>query len=163
MKKILIILVLLLLVSCNNNNRQENSNNERYTYLIELINEHEEFLSDSTYFDIAVEMAKISDGYRYYVTVDNPRLAMYDVELLAIEKNVDYSSRMAANIGIFEDTQYNIVPNQANPSKGYVKGVVASGVTNLPNTTLYIFVQFKNADYTTNHVEYFKIDVSYEG
>ena len=113
------------------------------------------------YFDIAVEMAKIESGYRYYITVDNPRIAMYDIELLAIEKDVDYMNNMAANVGIFEETQYNMVPNQANSEMGYVKGVVASGVTNNPQTTLYVFVQFKNSDYSLSHSEFIRLDANY--
>lgn len=164
MKKILIILLLLIsLTSCQEIGREEANPNDRYIYLIEMINEHDGFSASSQYFDLSCEMSKIEGGYRYYITVDNPRLAMYDVELLAIEKGVDYLSRMAANVGIFESTQYNIVPNQSNPAKGYVKGIVASGVSDKPETTLYIFVQFKNKDYTNTHSEFFRIDVGVDG
>ena len=69
----------------------------------------------------------------------------------------------AANVGIFADKQYHLIPNQSNPDKGYMKGIVASGVSRNAETTLYIFVQFKNADYSAIHSEYFRLDVSYEG
>jgi len=164
MKKILIVLSLLfMLTACHDAGRQMANPEERYLYIIDMIKEHEVFTTSSNYFDIACEMAKIEGAYRYYITVDNPHLAMFDVELLAIEDDVDYLSTMAANVGIFENSEYNIVPNQSNPSQGYVKGVVASAITNKPETTLYIFVQFKNSDYSVTHSEYFKIDVKYEG
>lgn len=164
MKKFLIVFsIILILTGCQDAGRSMANPNERYSYIIDMIKEHEVFVTSSNYFDIACEMAKIDDGYRYYITVDNPRLAMFDVEMLAIEDNVDYLNTMAANVGIFEDSEYNIVPNQSNPSKGYVKGVVASAITKKPSTTLYIFVQFKNSDYSTTYSEYFKIDVKYEG
>ena len=164
MKKVLIVLsILFVLCGCQDAGRQMANPNERYLYIIDMIKEHEVFASSSNFFDIACEMAKIEGAYRYYITVDNPRLAMFDVELLAIEDNVDYLSTMAANVGIFEDSEYNIVPNQSNPDAGYYKGVVASAITNKPETTLYIFVQFKNSDYSVTHSEYFKIDVKYKG
>ena len=163
-KKIITVLsALILLCSCGEIGRKKADPNERYVLMVETLQEHELFAEESGYFDIGADMAKIDGGYRYYITIDNPRLAMYDVELLAIEKGVNYFSNMAANVGIFEDTKYHMIPNQSNPKKGYVKGIVASGVSSSPETTLYIFVQFKNADHTTAHSEYIKLDVSYEG
>jgi hypothetical protein len=162
MKKLLIVLCLLLcLCGCEEDGKQMANPDDRYLYIIEMINEHENFQEVSNYFDIGTEMAKIENGYRYYITVDNPRIAMYDIELLAIEEGVDYMNNMAANVGIFEETQYNMVPNQANSEMGYVKGVVASGVTNNPQTTLYVFVQFKNSDYSLSHSEFIRLDANY--
>ena len=162
MKKILLIILLLFtMCACSDDGKQKADPDERYMYIIEMISEHETFQDSSNYFDIAVEMAKISDGYRYYITIDNPRIAMYDIELLAIEKSVDYRTQMAANVGIFEEKEYHMVPNQSNPDQGYVKGIVASGVSKNPMTTLFIFVQFKNSDFSAVRSEYFKLDVSY--
>ena len=87
---------------------------------------------------------------------------MYDIEMLVIEKDVDYRNNMAANVGIFEEKEYNMVPNQANIDQGFVKGIVVSGISVKPQTTLYIFVQFKNADYSITRSEYFRLDVTYE-
>ncbi len=163
MKKLLLIICLLIsLCACQEDGKQLANPDDRYMYLIEMIREHESFQTSSDYFDIAVEMAKIENGYRYYITIDNPRIAMYDIEMLAIEKDVDYRSNMAANVGIFEEKEYNMVPNQANIDQGFVKGIVVSGISVKPQTTLYIFVQFKNADYSITRSEYFRLDVAYE-
>ena len=158
----MVICILLCLCGCQEDGKQKADPDERYMYIIEMISEHESFQETSNYFDIAVEMAKIENGYRYYITIDNPRIAMYDIELLAIEKNVDYRTNMAANVGIFEEKEYHMVPNQSNPEKGFFKGIVASGISRDPSTTLYIFVQFKNSDFSAVRSEYFKLDVSYE-
>ena len=163
-KKIITVLFLLIvLYSCGEVGRQKADPNERYIYMIETLQEHELFADTSSYFDISADMAKIEGGYRYYITIDNPRQAMYDVELLAIERGVNYLNNMAANVGIFEETEYNMIPNQSNPEKGYVKGIVASGTSAYPETMLYVFVQFKNADHTIAHHEYYRLDVKYEG
>lgn len=154
---------MFFLCACQEAGRQEANPDDRYAYIIDMIKEHEVFVDTSNYFDISTDMAMIDGGYRFYITVDNPRIAMYDVELLAIEDDVDYMKTMAANVGIFEDREYNLIPNQSNPKQNYMKGIVASAVTSKPETTLYIFVQFKNADYSIVRSEYFKIDVKYEG
>lgn len=164
MKKLSVLLItLLVLCGCQEIGTQDIDPNQRYFALIENIKEHEAFVSSSNYYDIEVEMAQIDGGYRYYVTIDNPRVALYDVEALAIEPEVDYTNTMAANIGIFEDSEYSMIPNQKNPDKGYVSGLVMSGTTNNPETTLYVYVSFKNDDYSTLKTEYFKLDVKYEG
>ena len=162
MKKLLItLLIMVLLSSCSQTGKEVIDPNERYIYIVNLLEEHESYNFSSMYFDIEGEMAKIDEGYRYYITIDNPSIAMYDIELLAIEKDVDYLTNMAPNIGIFEDTQYNMVPNQTDISNGYMKGIVASGLSSSPKTTLYVFVQFKNQDFSNVHTEYIKLNIEY--
>jgi len=164
MRKILIVfLVSLILCGCSEIGKQDVDPNQRYYALIETIKERDSFLDVSNYYDLSVEMAKIDDGYRYYVTIDNPRAALYDVEAMAIEKDVDYTDKMAANVGVFEDSVYSMIPNQKNPDKGYVTGLVMSGVCESEEITLYIYISFKNEDYSVIHNEYFKVDVTYEG
>lgn len=166
MKKIICLLTLFISLSgCTSilpsANKKTANPDERYKDLIEIISEHDNFLNASNNFNIDVEMSKISDGYRFYVTVDEARNAMYDIEAIAIEDGVDYASTMAANIGIFDEKEYNMVPYQSNPSKGFVKGVVMSGLTQNKETTLYILIQWKKEDRTTTNREIFKLDVAY--
>lgn len=163
MKKFLsILLVLLCLVGCDSLSKKSVDIDQHYLSVIDAIKQHEVFSDSSNYFDITTEMAKIDGGYRFYVTIDNPRVAMYDIEAVAIENDVDYRSNMAANIGIFEDTVYCMVPNQKNTEKGYVTGMVVSGVSEHSATTLYVYVSFKNEDYSEVYSDYLKFDVSYQ-
>ena len=164
MKKLLVLLLTILcLCGCQEIATENVDPDQRYFDMINTIKEHEVFINTSNYYDVSVEMAKIDEGYRYYVTIDNARIALYDIEAIAIEQDVDYSNTMAANIGIFEEKEYSMIPNQKNPEKGFVSGLVMSGVSKLPETTLYIYVSFKNADYSEIKTEYFKLDVKYEG
>ena len=163
MKKIIVLLALLIsLCACSQDpGKAVVDSKQRYMDMIEIIEGNDTFLSESKYYNVSVDMAKINDGYRFYVTIDNAQIALYDIEAMAIEKGVDYTSTMAANIGIFEDTQYNMIPYQSNPDEGFVKGVVMSGVTKNPSTTLYILVQYKSSDLSSQSREIFKLDVSY--
>lgn len=162
MKKILILLLLFLCVcACDKIGEKKVDSNQKYTNIIENIQEHEHFSDSSNYFDISAEMASIDGAYRFYVTIDNPKSALYDVEAIAIEKGKDYKTNMAANVGIFEDEEYAMIPNQTNPQKGYVAGLVISGVTENPETTLYINVSFKNKDHSSINSSYIKLDVKY--
>lgn len=164
MKKIFIIFLILITVcGCSDIGKENIDPNQRYYSLIDSINEHDSFSGFSNYYDIKAEMAKINEGYRYYITIDQPKCALYDIEALAIERNVDYSANMAANIGIFDEKEYSMIPNQKNTDKGFVSGVVFSGISQQPITSLYVYVSFKNSDYSNVYNEYLKLDVAYEG
>ena len=163
LNKIIIIFLIFILCGCNIINNDNEEPNSRYVYLIEMLKEHSSYESSSDYFDIDVEIATINDGYRYYVIIDKPTLAMYDIEMMAIEPDKDYTETMAANIGIFDEKEYNMIPNQSNSEAGFVKGLVASGTTDKSEITLHVYVQFKNADFTNVHNEFIEISGKYEG
>ena len=163
MKKILILLLVFCLCGCQNNVTQEESSSERYLDMISLIKNNEVFLDRSAYFDVEIEVAKIDEGYRYYVIVDNPVIASYDVEVMAIEMGVDYSKQMAATIGIFDETEYSLIPNQSNPDKGFMEGLIASGMSDRDSVTLYILIQWKSKDMSVTYREYLKLQGSYLG
>lgn len=160
MKKIFIVtLLLLVLTACKEDNAIDTSANERYTDMIAQLQARDDFKETSEYFDIAADITPINDGYRYYVTIDNAKVAMYEIEAIAIEKDVDYSNVMAANIGLFENMEYSIVPGQVYTANGYVKGINISGTTTNANPTLYVAVIWHNKDLSITHREYFKLEV----
>lgn len=166
MKKIcLIIVLMMMLCGCNvlENKTESLDSHDRYLNFIEIIKQNESYVTKSDNFDLSAEMARIENGYRYYVTIDNAKTAMYDIEAIAIEKDVNYEQNMAANIGIFEESKYNMIPNQSNPEDGFVKGLVMSGISEKDSTTLYVLVQWKRSDLSTTYREIFKLDVSFMG
>lgn len=161
MKKIIVfsLVLLLILCGCKSEDTINDSANQRYTSLIDQLNDRTDFKDGSEYFDIDGEIAAINDGYRFYVTIDNPKKAMYGIQAIAIEKGVDYSNIMAANIGLFEDSEYNMIPGQVNSSKNFVKGVTISGTSMVENPTLYIAISWHNKDLSVSYHEYIKIDL----
>lgn len=144
MKKIIILIVSLLLLTGCNTKPEEDVNKEKYLNLVDTITNHDQslFNSSSNYFDITYELTKVSEGYRYFITIDKPKNAMYGVEVVACEKGVNYTLNMAANAGIFEDNEYNMLPGQALADKGYVSGITISGLTSIENPTIYLLVQW---------------------
>ena len=161
MKKFLVVIVSLLLLCGCEIKKQTNSNDDKYLNLIETLNDRTTFLESSEFFDITTDIAKTNDAYRYYVIIDNPKNAMYDVEAVAVERGVNYTLNMAANIGVFEEMDYNLLPGQANPSKGYVSGLSISGVSSTPNPTLYLVVQWYSSKQDI-HQEFYQLEVNFE-
>lgn len=164
MKKIIsIIFILFMLSACINTSGKEKSDQERYLDMISLIEDNETFATSSNYFNIYAETSTGNEGYRFYVFIDTPRVAMYDVEVMAIEKGKDYKNTMAANLGILEETEYSFIPNQTNPNKGYYKGASISALTDRENPTLYVLVQWKNRDLSKLYREYIVLESTIQG
>lgn len=153
MKKIIVVILLLLLVACSDGVIDKNTN-EKYLDMVAQLQEHNDFLNKSEFFDVSYDISKINGAYRFYVIIDNVKTAMYDVVAVAVEKDVDYSNHMAANIGIFEENMYSLVPNQYNAEKGYMKGISISGISEKANPTIYLLVEWKNKDMSITHREY---------
>lgn len=141
MKKILsTVFVLFLLVGCKTNT--STNNDEKYFNLLDTLINRTSFVTESSFYTISTDISKTSEGYRYYVTFDNPKNAMYDVTIIAVEEGVDYNVNMAPNVGIFEEKNFNLVPFQANPDKGYVSGLTISGVSSSEGVWLRCLVQW---------------------
>lgn len=157
-KKIIsILLVVFLLSACSNDSTINKSASERYNSMIEQLSSRTDFKSSSEYFDISFDIASIENGYRFYISIDEPKVAMYNIEAIAIEANVDYSNTMAANIGLFEDEKYSLIPNQSYVDKGFVKGVNISGTSENANPTLYVLVVWSNKDLSVTKREFIKV------
>jgi len=160
MKKILIcLLTLFILVGCDlKKDETSESKNEKYFDYCDLLSHRATFNSKSELFNISSELSKIdTGGYRYFIVIDDAKTAMYNIEAIALVKDSDYKTNMAANIGIFEDKKYSIIPNQVNVADDFVKGVTISGLTDQSDCVIYLLVQWTNKDMTITNREFVSI------
>lgn len=164
-KSLLIAMLVLLLVGCGSNAESDDKIKlENYAYIYQTITDNDTFNSVSNYYDMQVVVTKIADDeYRYDIIIDNPKIAMYDIKMMAIENNIDYSmaDKMMPSIGIFDDEEYNMVPYQINVDLGYVKGIVISGVTGNPIVNLKIRITWKDYTQVIETKEYYNVTVDY--
>ena len=112
-------------------------------------------------FDLRWEIAKTDEGYRYYVFIDNPRSALYNIKAIAVEDNSDYTKNMAANIGIFETKRYNMIPNQSKVEDGYVSGISISGISSNSQINLRVLVQWENKDASVINRDCYILELEY--
>ena len=168
MKKILVsILCLALMCGCQSNRIDINEERAQvYASYITAIQDNENFLSESNYFSIRTAMNKISDDeYRWDVIVDSPVVAMYEIQILAVERNVIGTLRddkIMPSVGILEDEVYNMIPNQVALDKGYVEGFTLSGITDLPEITIEVLVVWTGFAKLAQNREYFYLEAKYE-
>ncbi|QIK70421.1 hypothetical protein G7062_08960 [Erysipelothrix sp. HDW6C] len=122
MKKLILSLTLILLITgCSFGDRSlANERAKRYETNWESILDTEKFATKSNYFDVHTEISQSGDIYNYEITIDNPQIAMYEVEVIVIENNAPFTTeKMMPSAGIFEG-QYTMIPNQSRLEKGFV-------------------------------------------
>ena len=153
--------MMFILCGCGFEVTKDVSVDSRYEDMIELLETNEKFEESSNFYDVSYDIVQIENGYRYYIYIDNPRVALYNVQVLAIEDGVDYSRYMAANVGIFEDVKYHLVPNQTNVDKGYVKGLMISGVTEKSELEMKIMVCWSDRVSSSLQREYIQMHMNY--
>ena len=169
MKKLLIVLFMFLLTGCNFNKDVIDEEYLKYQTIENNIIEKNEFKYASQYYDVEIEMSKIENNtYRYYLTILNPRVAMYDIVIAAKDvKDFNTDEIMMPSKGIFDELQYNIIPDQYNPEKGYVEGIVLSGLKTfnegeVPYIDLKLYVNWKNKDHSIETTEYLQAEYTFK-
>ena len=166
MRKILIMIIFVVFLGgcASKSDSIDKIKLENYAYIYQTITDNDTFNAVANYYDLQVVMAKISDQqYRYDIIIDNPKIAMYDIKIMAVENNVDFSlaDEMMPSIGIFDDEEFNMVPYQINKDLGYVKGLVISGLTDKPIVNLKIRIVWKDYSKVEETKEYFNITIDY--
>lgn len=167
MRKLCCLLLCIgLLAGC----RSTSSSNElmmaAYEGYYQSVEDSERFQTGSDYYQIYGEMSKIGDGsYRYYVFLDEPQIAMYDVVMLAVENDIPFeeATTMMPSIGIFEKTEYSLIPNQARSAAGYVKGLVISGESQEDSIDLKLLVEWRDKTKKNSYREYLAFTLTPDG
>ncbi len=164
-KLLLMVMMIVFLVGCANNNESiDKLKLENYAYIYQTITDNDTFDTVADHFDMQVVMSLIGDNeYRYDIIIDNPQVAMYDIKMMAVENNIDYSlaDKMMPSIGIFDDEEYNMVPYQVETDLGFVKGMIISGTTNAPVINLKIRITWKDYTKVEETKNYFNLTVDY--
>lgn len=148
MKKLFFLMIcsLLMFSGCSKKSDYSNDKLSMYSSYYSAVLQNTHFEEYSRHFDLSFEVSENEQGgYYYYVSVDNPQIAMYDVEMIVLEGLEDYDeNNMMPSFGIFDEQEYNMLPYQYNSEKGYVKGFVASGDMDSLQSHLYVMVTWKD-------------------
>lgn len=162
-KTIISILALLMLVGCFDSQRVQEEQLIRYeTYWTLMLNETQ-FQSSSRNFNIEVDIDKVDNFYEYYVVIDEPKVAMYDIEIMVIENRelFDAFDRMLPSVGIF-DEPFNMVPNQVRRDINYREGAaLVRQEMDEPQVTIQVMVMWKNYTRLDSFREMFEFELDY--
>ena len=166
MRKLLCLLLLIgLTAGCKASAKVSEQMMASYEGYYLSVQDNERFQNGSDYYRISGEISQIADGsYRYYIFLDSPQIAMYDVVMLAVEDDIPFDSaeKMMPSIGVFEKKDYSLVPFQTRVTAGYVKGLVISGECDQPSVNLKLMVEWRDQSRKNSVREYlaFTLDSS---
>lgn len=163
--KIMLVALLLLVSACSKStNVVEEQNLARYKAYYALIFDNDRFIREPQHFDLDVVFSEIEGQYRYDIIVDNPRIAMYDVEIMVVEDDLGFQAtrRMMPSFGIFESNKNNMIPNQVDSENGYVKGMIVSGMLDKKVVELKIMVGWRDYSKLNSHREFFIRNLDYD-
>lgn len=154
MKRLMLLLMVLSLTACTTNDRDAIASEHYKALYSELLNKLDT-ASASVYFSLEATLSALDGArYRYDVFIDEPQIAMYDIEILVIvdDGSLVISETMMPSVGVFDEKAYHMLPYQVHPEKGFVKGFGLNGITDQPTVKLKILVSWKDV----NRIETFK-------
>ncbi|NLA78811.1 MAG: hypothetical protein GX845_04600 [Erysipelothrix sp.] len=164
-RKILVIIMLVVLSACARGSKVvEEENLERYKAYYSFIFDNDRFIREPQHYELDIVFTKMNSQYRYDIIIDQPIIAMYDIEVMVVEDDLVYDStdKMMPNFGIFEDKKVSMIPNQVDGDLGYVKGVIVSGVVERNIVELKIMVGWRDYSKLVSHREFFIRNLDYE-
>ncbi|MEG0841156.1 MAG: hypothetical protein RSF69_01300 [Erysipelotrichaceae bacterium] len=148
MRKLLLLVLCFTMISgCSSNSNASEERSKKYDEYVKTVEDNSDVVSNDIPFDHALEVHKVKKNlYQYTVTIDNPKIAMYNIEEIVVDKKMINGKIMFPNVGIIddEDAQYNLIPFQSNNKKGFQKGIQLSGETSQSEFTLYVLVTWKD-------------------
>lgn len=164
-KKVLITLLLIgLLMGCQSRRSDQVLIKQRYeAYYSEIMN-NELFVESSNYFDITTVVNQLGNKeYRYDVIIDNPKIAMYDINALVIENDEelfnDSEDSIMPLIISTSNSPIHLIPFQVNLAEGYVKGIVLSGIVTEIPLNAKVLVTWKDYGEVKTYKEFLEFEI----
>lgn len=140
---ILCFLTLCLISGCSKRNTADKEFTNTYNSFVESIMDNKGAVSSDIPFAYTLHVEKSTNGtYHYDVVIDQPRIAMYNIQMMIVDKNAtdDYPF-----IGLLPDEDpYAMIPNQENKDKNFVKGISINSVSASPTFELQVMVSWKD-------------------
>lgn len=152
MKKLLLGIIVLFLLSGCTFKKDDASAQINYQSYYQSILDNDKFVGYSNYYAVSAERMQADDGsYRYYIFIDHPQIAMYNIRVMAIENDVPYEEnrKMTPSFGILEGKDYHMIPYQINSEKGYVKGISISGDSDSEENNIKMVVVWTDEKHNT--------------
>ena len=163
----LIVLCLLLLMSgCSRKSKKEEESMKNYETFINAVMNNKGAVSKTIPFAYSLIQQKQADGsYKYEVVINNPRVAMYDIQAIAVDQAVDSNTNIYPCLGLVGDDidhSFNMLPFQAYPGADYWQGIILDGISKKKQFTLNVLVSWSDATRTNTFNAFFNLSFAEE-
>lgn len=162
-KVTLIIVLLFVLTGCNKESSREEILLKKYETAYSELVSNNKFEEKSEFFKLEVITQKLSEGgYRVDVIMDEPQMAMYNIQLLMEldSKGFEQFDNINPSLGIVDDTEYNMVPNQVSDENSFYKGLILSSISDHSEGSLKMMITWTNYANTKSFVEFIELPYS---
>ena len=150
MQRLLICIVSLLCIlsGCKNMSKEEQENIKIYESYIDAVDKNKGVVSKYIPFDYKMYVYKQDDDtYKYEIEIYNPQMAMYNIQSIAVDQDIDSNQNVYPCLGILGDdasVQYNMIPYQSYGKKGYIKMIILDAVSKRNQFTVNVMVTWKD-------------------
>lgn len=162
MKKIIMLItIMLFLAGCVSNPKDEDILFEKYEAAYSDLLSNDKFESSSNFFDSEVVVNKVKeDEYRIDTIIDNPKVAMYNVQVIAEINSLGIKEYKEVNpsLGIVDQSVYHLIPYQVNQDQGFYEGLVVSGLSDKKAGDVIFEITWTNYAETEQFQEFLKLD-----
>ena len=163
MRKIILSMICLLTFAGCSSVFKDNDNSVKYFNYIDSIISNNYVQSSSIPFDSSISVGKNEENeYVYLVTIENPKIAMYNVEMMALINTEIGKDTMFPTVGVIDDERYSMIPFQSNLERGYPGAIIVSGVSDTPEFTVNLMVIYHDYSGQNETKVYFNLDGKYQ-
>lgn len=159
-KKVLwMLLAFLFITGCSNSHSNNSESIQNYESYVDAVLSNAGSVSKNIPFDYSMSVVHQEDrSYQYEIVISNPRIAMYNVQAIAVNPAQDSNENVYPCLGLLgEDANiaFHMIPYQANGLRNYVSKIFLDGVTNENQFTIYVMVTWKDSSLTTTNRAFF--------
>lgn len=160
MKRILILIIALILSGCSGSTDSEKSTDalyKEYQTYIDRLEKQESFTNVGDVFDIRVIVNTTNKGnYRYDIIVDNPKIEMHNIKILA---SVDDGDKVSyPTIGILETDVFALVPGVVDKQNNIYKGINLSGIGANETAKVEVYLTYTTKGSDETHERFIQVE-----
>lgn len=157
----LIFIVLLILGGCSDEQSRDEVLFTKYEAAYNQLISNDKFNDKSDFYNLGLEVYELSNGeYRVDVILDQPNVAMYNVQMIMEldSKGIEQFDEIIPSLGIVDNSEYNLIPNQVNNENNFYSGLILSALSEKDNGVINLMVTWSNYANTKQFVEYIELE-----
>lgn len=152
MRKCMLLSIVMIVMLCgcsSSHSKAQQESLKNYESYIDAVINNNGIESKSIPFDYKLNVVKKNDNtYEYEVIISNPQVAMYKIQAIAVDQNMDANTNVYPCFGLVgEDAkvQFNMIPYQVNTTRNYISGFGLNSLSASDQFTVNVMVTWKDA------------------